>query len=85
MEFSLLPPFCKFLNVGSGVAAPQGMPHAQHFCHGLKYVLRANSSLGNNYEERTALERAAGEFAYVINHTKPENKGGKYNKRNNFV
>jgi tetratricopeptide (TPR) repeat protein len=53
-------------------------PHIQHFCHGKKFVIRADKTIGTK-EESYNLKRAIGEFDYVLLHTAAENKNGRYN------
>lgn len=83
-EIKLLPSFCRGLSsknfepdarrYATGVI-PKGMPHSQHFCHGLKYVVRANMNPGDKKNLRTA----AGEFEYVLRRKNVFNKDGGYN------
>ncbi|BCX89797.1 hypothetical protein MIN45_P2170 [Methylomarinovum tepidoasis] len=44
--------------------------HAHHFCHGLKYLIRARRAVGNKQKKRQALKGALNEFGYVETHTK---------------
>lgn len=79
-EAKLLPPLC----TAKGELAEQRMkailgPHRLHFCHGFKYIVRANRSMGNRDAERRHLTSALGEFEYVLSHTKQDNRNGKYN------
>ena len=41
-------------------------PHFHHFCHGKKYIIRANNNIGNKKERDYALEQAVGEFEYIL-------------------
>jgi len=87
-EVMLLPPYCGSLGAEAfepdaykifitKPKAPRFGPHMNHFCHGKKFIIRANNNLGNN-AERGYLTRAAGEFLYVLNHTKADNKNGRF-------
>lgn len=83
-EIKLMPSFCRGLSLknfepdarryATG-SLPKGMPHSQHFCHGLKFVVRANKKLG----DKKNLRNAAGEFEYVLSRKNVFNKNGGYN------
>ena len=87
-EIRLLPSYCRglgpatyepdALKYATGTF-PKNMPHAHHYCHGLQNVLRANKNMGKKSAENYALGVANGHFKYVLNHTKAENTGGRYN------
>jgi tetratricopeptide (TPR) repeat protein len=75
-ERRLLPPICQ--------AGQQRMksilgPHKLHFCEGFKYIIRANSSMGDRNKELKKLSLSLGEFEYVLSHTKQDNVNGQYN------
>jgi len=89
-EVMLLPPSCFGLSSGNFEPdayklistkrkGPSLGPHMQHFCHGEKFVIRANNNLGTG-EERNYLQKAIAEFDYVLLHTATDNKNGRYNR-----
>ncbi len=77
-ELALLPKFCRYLSPGNfrpearHLAMKGRAPgeHAHHFCHGMKYLIRARRALGDKQARKEALQRALGEFSYVEEHTK---------------
>ena len=88
-EVMLLPPSCFGLSSGNYepdaykliVTKRKGPvlgPHMQHFCHGEKYIIRANNNFGTK-KEHNNLQNAIGEFNYVLSHTATDNKNGRYN------
>ena len=77
-ELALLPKFCRYLSPGNfqpdarRLAMKGSAPgeHAHHFCHGMKYMVRAQRAIGNRQERDAALHGALDEFSYVEEHTK---------------
>ncbi|MCX8049614.1 MAG: tetratricopeptide repeat protein [Methylohalobius sp.] len=73
-EARLLPAYCKpiipanlqHLARGS-YHAPPGFFHGQHFCHGLKFMIRAQRAIGDKKLRDYRLQQAVGEFSYVVN------------------
>lgn len=89
-ELAMLPSFCHAMSPGNyepnarelaaqgAVNAPDlGLPHMQHFCHGLKSENRAARAIGDPKVRGFELHNAVGEFQYVIEatpldeHTRP--------------
>lgn len=77
-ELMLLPTFCRQLHAVNYAAdakkyrinapIPPGMQHVHHYCHGLKFIVRATSAL-NRQDRIFNLNSAIGEFKYVLIHT----------------
>lgn len=78
-EIVMLPSFCRHLTSGNfapdaksyHITGPASVdwPHLQHYCHGLKSIVRAERST-NIQDKKFDLRQAVGEFKYVLTHTK---------------
>jgi tetratricopeptide (TPR) repeat protein len=88
-EVMLLPPSCFRMTSGNFEPdaykivktqrkGPSLGPAMQHFCHGMKSVIRANNGLGTK-DEHANLQAAIGEFNYVLEAVAAKNKNGRFN------
>lgn len=86
VELSLLPKACQF-RLGPGYGSDSSRPtvdawanrvggrevwsHIHHFCHGLKFMNRAQATLDST-DRRFNLQSAVGEFDYVLDKWPPQ-------------
>ncbi|XSG86402.1 MAG: tetratricopeptide repeat protein [Methylohalobius sp. ZOD2] len=84
-EVRLLPPYCKSLTpkhftpaaqklLAGARKPPSGFSNIHHFCHGLKYLIRARRTFGDEGRKDYRLKQAIGEFDYVIGAKRPGSK-----------
>lgn len=79
-ELRLMPPLCKRLSIKNFTPdakkyhdSSRRLPnHAQHWCHGYKYQVRASRAPSKGKRDRL-LGRAIKEFSYLERHAKPTN------------
>lgn len=63
-EYRMLPKFCKYPELKPNI-------HAHHYCHGIKFILRANRIFDNKKIKMENLSAAVREFVYMQKHCVP--------------